>query len=283
MKGKLILLTVILVGFIIFVVFKFFIFSNQNVFGKVKIISSPTTSVFIDNVAVGRTPYEEKAKVGEFILKLIPEGNATETASWQGKIKIYKNSLTYINRELGSSDITSSGEIFSIIKMEKAPKSSQYGEVYVETDPNGSIVYLDNDEKGIAPLVLADVVQGDHELSVNMPGFFKRTQKIHVEGSYRVNASFKLAIDQSQTPEIKASGEKTASESATTKYSRVLIKDTPTGWLRVREAPNLDASESARINPGEKFPLLEEKEGWYKIKTASIEGWISSQYSEKVK
>jgi hypothetical protein len=96
---------------------------------------------------------------------------------------------------------------------------------------------------------LADVVQGEHEISGNMPGFFKRSQKIHVEGRYRVNTSFKLAIDQSQMPTVKPTGEKNASSSATSKKTTVKIKDTPTGWLRVREEPNVDAPNH-QIQPG---------------------------------
>jgi len=281
MKNKLVFLLVLLLLFVGFIVVRFFILNNQNEFGKLKIVSSPSSSVFIDNVALGKTPYENKYKVGEYILKLIPEGSATETASWQGKIKVFRNALTYVNRELGSSDITSAGEVFTISKMEKPGKNSQYGEIYVETEPAGAIVYLNNEEKGIAPLVLADVIKGEHEISVFMPGFFRRTQKINVEGGYRINAVFKLAIDQSQEQVIKSTGEKEATAGATITKSNILIKDTPTGWLRVREEPTLNASESGKVNPGEKFPLLEEQEGWYKIKMATMEGWISSVYSEK--
>jgi hypothetical protein len=56
--------------------------------------------------------------------------------------------------------------------MEKAPSKVNLGEIYVETEPQGAIIYLDNDEKGVAPLILEEVVQGEHELSVFLPGFF---------------------------------------------------------------------------------------------------------------
>lgn len=285
MKQKLILFLLLLVGFGIFLGVKFLVMDKQNEAGVVKVIASPVASVFIDNVAIGKTPYEGKYKIGEYMMKLIPEGSATETASWQGKIKINKNALTYVNRELGMSDITSAGEIFTVMQMEKPPKSSNYGEVSVETDPQGAIVYLDNDEKGIAPLILSDVMKGDHELSVSMPGFFRRNQKINIDGGYRVNAQFKLALDQTyKKPEEQV---KTASDSAKTTAGekptgKVTIKDTPTGWLRVREEPSINATESGRVNPGEKYDLLDEKEGWYKIQlNATASGWISSQYSEK--
>jgi len=62
----------------------------------------------------------------------------------------------------------------------------------------------------------------------------------------------------------------------------VLIKETPTGWLRVRMEPSTTATEAAKVNPGEKYPLLEEKGGWYKIRySGDKEGWISAQYATK--
>ena len=208
MKQKLIFFFLLIVGFGIFLGIKFLLMDKQNEIGVVRVVASPVASVFIDNVAVGKTPYEGKYKVGEYLLKLIPEGTATETASWQGKITINKNALTYINRELGMSDITSAGEIFTVFKMEKPPKNASYGEISVESEPQGAIVYLDNDEKGVAPLILTDVLKGDHELSVSMPGFFRRNQKVNVDGGYRVKAQIKLALDQSYKrpeDELKAS------------------------------------------------------------------------------
>ena len=286
MKGKLILLTLLVVGFIAFVVVRFFILNNQNVFGRVKVVSSPVASVFIDNLAVGKTPYEQKYKVGEYMFKLIPEGTATDTASWQGKVKVFKNALTYINRELGSSDVTSAGEIFTTTKMEKLPKSGDMGEVYVETEPQGAIVYLDNDEKGVAPLILSDVLKGDHELSVFMPRFLRRTQKVNVDPGYRVNATFKLAIDQSSTPDKATEDEKIekpeATGSAKTKKTSIVVKDTPTGFLRLREGPSISASEAAQVKPGDTFDLVDEQDGWYKIEyEKGKEGWVFSQYADK--
>ncbi|NTU74230.1 PEGA domain-containing protein, partial [Candidatus Roizmanbacteria bacterium] len=239
------------------------------------------SGVFIDNLPVGKTPYEAKYKAGDYMLKLIPEGEASQTATWQGKITVYKNAWTYVNRELGSSDVTSAGEIFSVTRMDKDPKDPNYGEIQVETDPNGAIVYLDNDEKGVSPLILADVMKGDHELSITMPGFFKRTQKVNVDPKYRVLTSFKLALDE-HAQKLPDQTAQTSSPSAQVKTSSsVLIKETPTGWLRVRAEPSVDASESAKVNPGEKYSLLEEKTGWYHIQLKGMDGWISSQYAEK--
>src|SRR3989339_612531 len=292
-KNKLSLLLILVLLFVAFVVVRFFILDKQNEYGKIKIISSPTASIFINSTFAGKTPFEDKYKVGEYLLKLIPETNATDTASWNGKINIYKNALTYVNRELGSSDIASAGEIFTTVKMTKKPLNSESGEIYVETEPQGAIVTLDGDEKGVAPALMENVIRGDHELSVFMPGFFRRTQKINVDSGYRVNAVFKLAIDQSSSF-AKESSDKTKTASSSGSVSSktyVKIRDNPQGWLRVRIDGSIDASESAKVKPGEKYEFLDEKTGWFKIKYNDnkdglvsgdfTEGWVSSEYSTK--
>lgn len=293
MKRKLTLLLILVLLFIGFVAVRFFIFDKQNENGKIKIISSPTASVFINSTFIGKTPFEDKYKVGEYLLKLIPESTASDTASWNGKINVYKNSLTYVNRELGSSDIASAGEIFTTTKMTKKPQNSDSGEIYVETEPQGAIITLDNDEKGVAPALMENVLRGDHELSVFMPGFFRRTQKVNIDPGYRVTAIFKLAIDQSSSFVKEAIDKtKTASISATTEnITYVKIRSNDQGWLRVRVDGAIDATESAKIKPGEKYELLDEKTGWFKIKYNDNpdglvegtfdEGWVSSEYSSK--
>jgi len=43
------------------------------------------------------------------------------------------------------------------------------------------------------------------------------------------------------------------------------------------------ATEAAKVNPGETYPFLDEKEGWFKIEyDKDKEGWISGKYAEKV-
>jgi len=62
----------------------------------------------------------------------------------------------------------------------------------------------------------------------------------------------------------------------------VIIQDTPTGWLNVRSGPGTNYTQITRVYPNETYALLEEKDGWYKIKIdGETQGWVASQYTAK--
>ncbi|MGB3019718.1 MAG: hypothetical protein WBB58_00695, partial [Microgenomates group bacterium] len=116
-KGKLILLTVLVVLFGIFLLLKFFFFNGQTELGEIRVVSTPQSVVYLDQIQIGNTPVRQKMKVGEYLIKLIPNKEASQSATWQGKIKVYKNAVTYVGRVLGNSDISTAGEISTLTKM----------------------------------------------------------------------------------------------------------------------------------------------------------------------
>lgn len=64
----------------------------------------------------------------------------------------------------------------------------------------------------------------------------------------------------------------------------VTIKETETGYLNVRESASTTAAILTKINPGEKYELLEENEAgdWYKIQVDdNTAGWIATRYATK--
>lgn len=285
-KGKLILLTVLVLLFGLFLFAKFLLFNNQTKFGEINIISTPQSVIYLDQIQVGNTPLQQKIKVGEYLVKLIPNKEASKSATWQGKIMVYENAVTFVGRALGSSDITTAGEISTVTKMESKPSRDNIGEIAVESEPQGALVFLDLDEKGVAPLILSDVPKGTHELSIYLPGFIRRTLKLNVESGFRTTTIVKLAIDQLSSKESTKSATIVSDKetsSAKTLVVKVRIKETPTGWLRVRSEPSVNATESAKVNPGESYTLVEEQPNWYKIIfNDEQEGWVAAQYSEKV-
>jgi len=78
--------------------------------------------------------------------------------------------------------------------------------------------------------------------------------------------------------------EESVAEDNTTieKITEVIIQDTPTGWLNVREGPGTSYNRIDRVYPKETYTLLEEDKNWYKIKIdEETEGWVTSQYATK--
>lgn len=282
MKGKLKLIAILCIAFVVFVLAKLFFDITSKKEGRLQVLSHPEAAVFLDNVMKGNTPYTNTLKEGEYLLKIVPDGVATQAASWQKKISVFSGSLTYVDVQLESSDIASWADVYWLTKLGMFSKSS---DLIVETEPSGALIYIDNDEKGVSPLTLEQVSQGSHELSVFMPGFSRRSKKINISPGYQLHAYVKLALDPSQKSQYTISEPTpiaTAAASIKEPANTVLILDTPTGWLRVREEPTLGASESARVNPGQRFELLEEQTGWFKIKIdAQNQGWISSEYAKK--
>lgn len=59
----------------------------------------------------------------------------------------------------------------------------------------------------------------------------------------------------------------------------IVIGETPTGWLRVRQAPN--GAEMAKVESGQRYQLLDQTAAWWQIKLADgTVGWVSKQYAD---
>ena len=311
MKKKLILFSILFLLFTLFIVIKFFILDASKP-GILRVLSTPTATIFLNGNTLGRTSYDAEQKEGEYQLKLIPENVATETASWTDKIKIFKGVATVVRVDLGKSSLDTSSQIFYVIKSTNKNLKDNEGEIDVEVEPAGSTIQIDRDEKGIAPALIGPIAKGEHELTISSPGFFPRTEKINIETGYTTVAKIKLAINQDyknmdilkkEFDDKNASAEALASKeailstpSATTNSTAIspttapkvagktyiIILDTPTGFLRVRTEPSVSASEAAQVKPNDRFEMVEEKSGWYKIMYVLNKfGWVYSQYAKK--
>lgn len=282
MKGKLKLIAILSIAFVVFVVVKLVVDIAAKKEGRLQVLSRPNAAVFVDNVMKGNTPFTSTFKEGEYLLKIVPDGVATSAASWQKKIAVVNGALTHVDVALEPTDISSWAEVFWLTPLGMFDKKTS---LEITTEPSGALIYIDNDEKGVSPLVMENITTGNHELSVFMPSFSRQSKKINISAGFALHGYVKLALDPSQkTQYMIETPVPTATAAASIKEptNTVRILDTPTGWLRVREEPTLAGSESAKVNPGQRFELLDEQTGWYKIRIdATKVGWISSSYASK--
>lgn len=281
----------ITLGLITFVVIgaRFVLSKQAPKTGVLKINSNPVSSIFLNDVHVGRTPYEDTVAAGEYTVKLVPESVVEQATSWQGKTKVAPNLLTYINRDLSSSELQSAGEVLWLERI-----TSNSSELTVTTIPDGASVLLDEQTKGTTPLTITDVSPGDHSLVVTSPGFVTRTLKIRSTAGYKLNSSIQLALSplgdvkREDEDEATTSGELEdeatgSADLAQLEKPYVIISDTPTGFLRVRADATITAEELGLVNPGEEYSIIDAKDGWYQIQFDDEEvGWVSGQYVEVV-
>lgn len=264
--------------------------------GELRVDASPTVSVFLDNKHIGRTPLREKVTAGEYTIRLVAEDSTSDIAPWQAKITVGANLLTFVNAILSDSELSSAVDV---LWLEKSVAGRP--ELSIVTNPDGASVILDDVTKGITPITVSDVTVGDHTLTVTSPGFLTRTMKVKLTSGYKLITSMKLALSAAggMSPEASPTAspapssvavtptptgkQGSASSSTTPPKPYAVIKDTPTGFLRVRLEPSTSATEAARVNPGEKYHIFAEKTSWYQISyDGTNKGWIASQYADKV-
>jgi hypothetical protein len=290
-----IILVVILGGLII--KNKFF---SQTGKGALQVSSTPQATVYLDGEQKGMTPYfNDKIESGEHTVKLVPEAGTENLVTWEGKVNLAPGIVTAINRTLGPTEAESSGEILSLEKIASRNTSS----LAVVSNPDGAMIKINGNPEGFAPVLKENLTAGSYLVIVSAAGYEEKSINATTVAGYKLTVNAKLAQAIEGIAEATSSAEMeegaspspspspTASPKASPKPSAtppakpyVVIKETPTGWLRVRAEPSTEAEELARVNPGEMYPYLEEeKSGWYKIEyEKSEEGWISGVYADLV-
>lgn len=269
-------------------------------YAALQVSSSPKADVYLDDEKVGETPFtSEKLLAKEYTVRLDPleEG----LPDWETKVTLYPTLTTAINYEFAPDKQASSGEVLAL----EALADSEAVEIAVVSTPDNASINLNDQPKGFTPLPIKSVAEGDHTLTVSAPGYKQRRIKIKAVKGYRLTVDVQLAkeplLAEEATPSAQpieeegskptptptvSSASKPASPSAEIERPYVEIKDTPTGWLRVRSAPTTtEDNEIAKVNPRETYPYLGSNDtGWYQIRLPDgVEGWISGRYANLYK
>lgn len=227
----------------------------------ISILSTPNeATVLLDDTEVGKTPYEDRnLEVREYNIKL-----EKEEASWQGKVKLTAQTLTIVNRDLAKDQASSSGEILTLDKGRG---------VTVVSNPSGAEVEIDGKVFGKTPLNI-NITSGEHIVNLSHPNYLKRSIKVTLPNNFNLTVSADLALSEADLTTVVAP--------VITQTPEVVVKQTPTGFLRVRDKGSLLGKEIAQVKPGDALILLEELPGWDRVRLSDgTEGYVSSTYVEK--
>ncbi|MCG2691960.1 PEGA domain-containing protein [Microgenomates group bacterium] len=252
--------------------------------------TTPQATIFLDGEHLGQTPYyNEKLKPDDYVLKIVPESSGQALNPWEGRVTLSPGILTVVNRELGLTQDSSSGEVLSFEPSADKKATS----ISVVTTPDGAVVNLDGEPKGFAPISLDNTTEGDHILLISSPGYQDKTIKAKTVKGNKLIVSVQLAravavpiVDdepqQEATPAASPKASPKTGSAATPAKPYVTIDSPDTGWVRVRAEASTASEELTKVDHGESFPLVDEKSGWYQIEyEAGKNGWISGKYAEK--
>jgi hypothetical protein len=250
--------------------------------GGIKIDTVPVSNVYINDVFVGKSPYEGTYPKGIISLKLIPESSGQNLIPFETKITLASGIQTVISRDFGSTEDNSSGYVISFEKT----GGSEAGLIVISRPDNAQIL-TDGVSRGFTPYKALAITPAMHQITARAPGYIDKTVMVKTMVGYRLTFYAKLAIDEATS---QISGEN--NETKVLEKTFVEISDTPTGFLRVRTKPGTSGEEIAEVIPGSRYPFLDEdaETGWFLIQyqepksglPAGITGWVSKDFAKKV-
>ena len=265
--------------FLTIVVFAGLVFFLNRKTGKgaLQVTSLPESKVYLNGKFIGNTPLckcspSDMLLVGDYTVGIVP--NQAGLKPIEEKITINKSTLSVIDRSFADGALSSG----SVITLE-VPSDKKALEVMVVSFPDKSSVFIDNNLVGITPLLLKNITESDHDLKLTKEGYMDKSIRIRTAMGLRLKSIITLGIN----PETSSpSGAPNPSVSLAPSITKILILDTPTGFLRVRKESSIASAEVDRVNPGDTFDMISEKEGWFEIKLSNGKtGWVSSQYAQK--
>ncbi len=244
--------------------------------GGVRIETTPESSVFINGVLVGETPYRGSYKAGTVVLKLVPKGTVEEMIPFETTLTLASGIETVVGRNFAATEDASSGYVITFEKTK-----NQTASLIVFSQPTNAQVLVDGVSRGFSPYDVSSISPANHAITVKSPGYKDFSMTIKTLVGYRLNFYAKLASG-SGVPEKKQ-------EEGLTTVKKVTVLDTPTGYLRVRSQPGSGGDEIAQVRPGDSFLFLDTDiaSGWIEIQyeaskaglPAGITGWISGEYA----
>src|SRR3989344_9144058 len=159
---------------------------NKKAGLQVSIKGNEKANIFIDGINIGQTPYSsDDLKPGRKAVKLVPE--TPDEATYETTITISAGNITVMTWTFGKTLDESGGEVFELSKASNKNKN----ELSIVTNPDNIGVKVDGQSKGLSPLILDDLAEGSHSLTVTAPGYVERTSSPKLVKGYRLTITSK--------------------------------------------------------------------------------------------
>lgn len=247
------------------------------------IISEPSDArVFVDGTDYGTTPFfTDKLTQGAYDIRLEKEGfepiserlNIVENQKLNVSVKLFPLPVS-----ASVALMTGSNNLYDMVS----------NNTFVTANPQSWAKALIHWNKTRGVNILGYGINRDlvFKYILDFNGVFYDTDGMVVEPDKVLLGEGKIAYLRRESD---GSGISVQAKESLTKIGtgitgkRAKVKDTGLGWLRVRKEPSLNGLEVGKVNVGDTVSVLEEKAGWFKIKTSSdLEGWALADYLQDI-
>lgn len=234
---------------------------------------------------------EVSFKKGECPVAYLAEPNSTVQVP-----KPVSESFEKLAGYLARGPLLSAQVLINLEKLRLAPGEER--EILLEyKNTSGSIWQKTEGERvllGLTPLDMISDLYNSDWLSSSYPAVFEQKEVLPGEVAsytFKIKAPFypleitqKLALYNEKQGKMLKNSEFELQINVEKEGAGVTeITKTPTGFLNIRESPNLNSRLLGTAYEGEKYFVLEKLPGWYKILLHNGgEGFISAQYSNYV-
>src|SRR3989344_1962956 len=138
--------------------------------------------VLVNGKSLGTTPYESNdITAGENKITV-----KTPTRQYDTTINFLSNTQVVVNRDLGVTEMFSSGQNFWI------EKSSSGTVLSITSDPSNVSIYIDESEIGKTPFSNNTLTPGEYDLRLESPGYETQIGRIKIQKDYNLNVAIKL-------------------------------------------------------------------------------------------
>ena len=156
-RFRLIVVTILAV-FLILVISFLVIGSFKPKVAGIYIETTPSSTVWLNGVQVGVTPFRDTMKQGETIIRLVPNSfSQTPLSPYETKVKLVSGVETVIRYDFGPTDDFSAGELISFEKSERKETS-----LVAVTVPDSTEFVIDQGIRAFTPYKTSSITAGEH-------------------------------------------------------------------------------------------------------------------------
>jgi len=241
--------------------------------GALQVTSTPGSQVFLEGKYIGKTPLclcelPALIKEGDYNIKLVPTQSGLK--NFEQKITLYEGVLTVVDRTFDKEVAASSATVITLSPID----DKDISKLLVISFPSKAQVILDSNSLGETPY-LGDITASDHEFKLLKDGYKEKVIKVKGVLGKKLEVTMNLGIKMDLTEKLRPTAPSLV-------IPKVVILDTPTGYLNVRKDKSIGSELVTTVNPGQVLDLISEEEGWFEVKLADGKvGWISSTYGRK--